>query len=336
MVPTFLFIEWSQSNGKIRITKFNVKGFFMKYKDWLQDWLDHYIKPTAKARTFERYRDLTYHFIPIIGEHELNDLSPMILQKAVSDLLTSGNRKTGKGLSPNTVNSIISVMQNSLKTAFTVGLTDTYSADKIKRPKTIEKAVECFSLAEQKAIERYVLNAKKAKLIGIVICLYTGLRIGELLALEWEDIDYHHGTMTISKSCHYGHDENGRYLRFIDTPKTNHSSRVIPIPKQLIPILKRYQRSCDSEFVISENGKPVAVRSYQRSFELLQKKLGIHHRGFHALRHTFATRAIECGMDVKTLSEILGHKNPTITLNRYAHSLMEHKTEMMNRIGKLL
>ena len=308
----------------------------MNFKDWLHDWLNHYIKPTAKARTFERYRDLTCHFIPIIGGYELNDLTPMILQKAVSDLLTSGNRKTGKGLSPNTVNSIISVMQNSLKTAFTIGLTDTYSADKIKRPKATEKAIECFSLPEQKTIERYVLNAKKSKLIGIVICLYTGLRIGELLALEWADLDYHHGIMTVSKSCHYGHDESGKYMRFIDTPKTNHSSRVIPIPRQLIPILKRYQKIDHSEFVVSENGKPVAVRSYQRSFELLQKKLGISRRGFHALRHTFATRAIECGMDVKTLSEILGHKNPTITLNRYAHSLMEHKTEMMNRIGKLL
>jgi integrase len=78
------------------------------------------------------------------------------------------------------------------------------------------------------------------------------------------------------------------------------------------------------------------MRSYQRTFESLLIKLNIPHKGFHALRHTFATRALECGMDVKTLSEILGHKNPTITLNRYVHSLLEHKTEMMNRLGKLL
>ena len=78
------------------------------------------------------------------------------------------------------------------------------------------------------------------------------------------------------------------------------------------------------------------VRSYQKTFELLLKRLRIPHKGFHSLRHTFATRALECGMDVKTLSEILGHKNPTITLKRYAHSMMEHKAEMMNRLGKLL
>lgn len=122
----------------------------------------------------------------------------------------------------------------------------------------------------------------------------------------------------------------------IDEPKTATSRRVIPLPKQLLPILKGIKKKSHSPFVVSANGKPVSVRSYQRSFELLLKKLKIPHRGFHSLRHTFATRALECGMDVKTLSEILGHKNPTVTLNRYAHSLMEHKADMMNRLGKLL
>lgn len=180
------------------------------------------------------------------------------------------------------------------------------------------------------------MHAKKPKLIGIVICLYTGLRIGELLALQWSDIDLSKGIISVSKSCHFGHNKNGEYKRFIDTPKTNHSARIIPVPKQLLPILKNHKKESNSKYVISDNEHAVAVRSYQRSFELLQKRLNIPRRGFHALRHTFATRAIECGMDVKSLSEILGHKNPTITLNRYAHSLMEHKAEMMNRIGKLL
>ena len=88
--------------------------------------------------------------------------------------------------------------------------------------------------------------------------------------------------------------------------------------------------------VVGNGSKIITVRSYQRSFELLLKKQKISHHGFHALRHTFATRAIECGMDVKSLSEILGHKNPTITLKRYVHSFMEHKREYMNRLGKLL
>ena len=271
-----------------------------------------------------------------MGEHEINDISPLLLQRFSTELLNCGNLKRGTGLSPNTVNAIITILKSSLRIAFEIGLTETYSADKIKRPKVTEKEIECFSLSEQKRIEKAVLNSRKPKMIGILICLYTGLRIGELLALEWTDLDLSKGIITISKSCHYGRNGDGEYVRFVDKPKTHNSSRIIPIPKQLLPILKNHKKSSHSQYVISDNENPVAVRSYQRSFELLQKKLGIPRRGFHALRHTFATRAIECGMDVKTLSEILGHKNPTITLNRYAHSLMEHKAQMMNRLGKLL
>ena len=95
------------------------------------------------------------------------------------------------------------------------------------------------------------------------------------------------------------------------------------------------KKTSDSEYVISSKGKPVTIRSYQRSFEIIQEKLHIKHRGFHALRHTFATRALECGMDVRTLSEIMGHKNSTITLNRYTHSLTEHKRAMMKGSVKI-
>ena len=108
------------------------------------------------------------------------------------------------------------------------------------------------------------------------------------------------------------------------------------IPKQLIPHLREIKKRSTSKYVVGNGSKNITVRSYQRSFELLLQKQKIPHHGFHALRHTFATRAIECGMDVKSLSEILGHKNPTITLKRYVHSFMEHKREFMNRLGKLL
>ena len=304
----------------------------MKYRDWLIQWLENYIRPSVKVRTYERYKLIVeQHIKDKVGGVELNDLSPLILQPLITELLRGGNKKTGKGLSASSVNAVISVIQGSLKMAHLLGLTKEYMADKLKRPKLTEKPVECFSLAEQKQIEQAVLNGKKDKLYGIILCLYSGLRIGELMALQWSDIDFVKGVLTVSKSCHDG--KNGL---IIDEPKTITSRRVIPLPKQLLPILKGIKKKSDSPFVVSSNGKPIPVRSYQRSFELLLKKLNISHKGFHSLRHTFATRAIECGMDVKTLSEILGHKNPTITLNRYAHSLTEHKKEMMNRLGKLL
>ena len=195
--------------------------------------------------------------------------------------------------------------------------------------------MECFSIVEQKKIEKYVLNSKKDKLLGVVLCLYTGVRIGELLALTWKDVDFVKGLLYVNKTCYDSYNIDAR-VRVIDTPKTANSNRVIPLPKQLQPLLKGLKKRSKSEYLIADGVKPVFVRSYQRSFELLLKKIGVEHKGFHSLRHTFATRALECGIDVKTLSELLGHKNATITLNRYAHSLLEHKTNMMNRLGKLL
>ena len=141
--------------------------------------------------------------------------------------------------------------------------------------------------------------------------------------------------MHICKTCYDGKDKQGKFTRLIDEPKTVSSNRTFPIPKQLVAILKKMRKNSKSTYVISKGEKGIFVRSYQRSFELILKKLDIERKGFHSLRHTFATRALECGMDVKTLSEILGHKNPNVTLNRYAHSLMEHKKSMMNKLGRL-
>lgn len=308
----------------------------MKYRIWFEEWLTHYIKPSSKQRTFEQYsRAAQIHILPYLGDIELTDLTPFVLQKFITGLTENGNKRTGKGLSPNFVKTILSIVQNSLKTAHLVGYLPEYSANKIKRPKPKEKQVECFSAWEQKKIEEAALSAKKDKYRGIILCLYTGLRIGELLALTWNDIDFDKNILSVTKTCHDGN-ENGKHIRIIDTPKTENSRRQIPLPKTLVKMLKEMKKKSKCEFVIADGERPVFIRSYQRMFELFLKKLKLSHKGFHSLRHTFATRALECGMDVKSLSEILGHKNAMITLNRYAHSLWEHKAEMMNKLSKML
>lgn len=279
-------------------------------------------------RTAKKYRQiLDCYLILAFGDKELNSLSAIELQTFTANL-------TKQGAAPNTVNGIVSVLKRSLKCAVLVGVAQKEETDKIVRPKTRERKIECFSRGEQRKIEEYALK-KSGKYFGILLCLYTGLRIGELLALTWRDVNFANGLLTVTKSC-YDAWKNGKYEKIIDTPKTESSQRVIPIPGRLIPYLKKLKKQSTGEYVVSGRGAFGAqVRSYQKTFERVLKKFGLAHRGFHALRHTFATRAIECGMDVKTLSEILGHKNPTVTLKRYAHSLIEHKTEMMNRVGKL-
>lgn len=308
----------------------------MLFKEWLPEWLSTYIKPTLKLRTYNRYYEIVYqHIIPRLGEYEIEEITTYKLQSFVADLMQNGNLKNGQGLSTNSVNSIITVIQNSLKTACVLGFTDEYNGNKIKRPKNSERKVECFSLEEQRKIEEYIINNDDCGMyFGIILSLYTGIRIGELMALEWTDIDLDRRLLRITKSCYYCKNDEGRYCRTTDIPKTAASIRIIPIPKQIVPYIEKINKKSLSKLIVSKDEKEISTRSYQRRFSKLLEKLHIQHKGFHSLRHTFATRAIECGVDARTLSEILGHTSTTVTLNRYVHSLLEHKMIMADKIGE--
>lgn len=175
----------------------------MKIKEWLPVWLENYVKPTAKEKTYTRYSEVVrQHLIPHIGKLKMAEVTPLTLQQLVTELSAHGNLKNGGGLSANTVNAIVTVIQVALQVAYRLGYLPEYTADQVKRPKAAEKQIECFTVEEQKKIEAAALADRRPKMFGIVLCLYTGLRIGELLALEWSDVDFSRGELTISKSCH--------------------------------------------------------------------------------------------------------------------------------------
>lgn len=299
----------------------------MEYKEWIAVWLENYVKISVKPRTYEKYKSICESkIIPQLGSIRLNDLTPQLLQKQIATLSSC--------LAPSTINVAVTVMQLSLKAAVRQGILQSSPAAVIQRPKAVQKRVICFSSQEQSKLENYVLARKKPYLRGILICLYTGLRIGELLALEWSDIDLKKGLLSVTKTCYYGKTAQGEYARIVGEPKTGSGMRIIPLPAQIVALMKNMKKSALSEYVIEWHGKPVKIRSYQALFHSILRKINLPVRGFHTLRHTFATRAIECGMDVRTLADILGHKDPTITLQIYAHSLMGHKCAMMNKLVK--
>lgn len=249
--------------------------------------------------------------------------------------LNNGNLITKDKLSDNSVIAIVSLLKQALKQSVLLGIARVEYTSHIKLPSIKEKEVAAFNRIEQQKLENYCLNSKP-NYIGIIICLYTGIRLGELLALTWDDIDFDKRLLKVNKTV-YTITKNGKNEAYIDKPKTKQSNRIIPLPKQVISVLKKNKKESKSNYIIATKlGDIVQNRSYQKSFKSILRKCNIAYKNFHSLRHTFATRALELGMDVKALSEILGHKNPMITLNRYSHSLLEHKFEYMNKVGKLL
>lgn len=309
----------------------------MKYSEWLDEWLKLYVKPIVKEKTYRNYADIIRLYIkPNIGRYEMSELDSAILQHFAISLFERGNATTGEGLATSTIAQTVSVTERSLLRAMKLGYAR-INFDSITCPKHEEKVgkkVNCFTLREQRKMESHIFGSVDARLYGVLLTLYTGLRIGELMALTWKDVDFKKGLLTVTKTCRDSW--NNGYKKIIGTPKTVSSNRVIPIPKQILPYIRLLKRQSYGKYVISNKRNDVSVRSYQRTFERLLLRLNIPHRNFHALRHTFATRAIENHIDIKTLSEVMGHKSPAVTLSIYAHSLEPYKKLMMNKLGKIL
>ena len=171
------------------------------------------------------------------------------------------------------------------------------------------------------------------------MCLYTGLRIGELCALRWKDIDLNNKCYrienTVQRVKNIDKDAKSKTKLIISIPKTPSSKRIVPIPNFLIPILRKYKKD-DNIFVFSDKEIPRDPRTFESYFERLLKKCNIENKNFHSLRHTFATRSLEAGMDIKTLSEILGHSSYRITMDIYVHSSFELKKDSLNELASYL
>lgn len=176
--------------------------------------------------------------------------------------------------------------------------------------------------------------------LGIFICLNTGMRIGEICGLKWENVDTDLGVIQVRKTLQriYVLDEGEKHTELLlDTPKTTNSIRDIPMSNELIKVLKPIKKVVnDNFFVISNDANPIEPRTYRNYYKKLLKKLDIDELKFHGLRHSFATRCIESNADYKTVSVILGHSNISTTLNLYVHPNHEQKKKCINKMLKSL
>lgn len=298
-------------------------------KEWFTQWLNE-LKNSIKESTYVIYkRYIENHINPFFGDLSLKRLNETIIQRFVD---------SKSDLSPVTVRDIFIFFRTGIQNANKC-LSLSISFDDIKLPKSTDHSLRVFSKEEQRRIEN-VLNSSESvhNDIGILICLYTGLRIGEVCALQWNDIDFSRNILSVNKTIQRIADvNNGGTKIVITTPKSVRSVRDIPIPAFLAARLKLHSQlySKESCYVLNIAGRPMEPRTYQYRFQKLLKAARVEKANFHTLRHTFSTRALELGFDIKTLSEILGHANAAITLKKYAHSLDEHKRKSMEMFSQL-
>lgn len=293
--------------------------------NWIEKWIEaqKQIKLTTKTMY---YSHLKNHISGSIGKIKLKKLNEDIIQKFVDDLSMK--------YAPKTVHAVFSMLRSALSEAHRRKyVSNIYSS--VRLPKTSRKAVKVLTKEEQKRLEKAISESNNRYDIGILVCLYTGIRIGELCALRWENINLRNATITIDKTAQRirASDNKSKTRINFDSPKSQSSSRTIPIPAFLAEELKKYRRN--SGYILRDNGKFTDTRNISRRFKQLLKIADIDEVNFHILRHTFSTRALELGFDAKTLSEILGHSSVTTTLNLYAHVLPEHKRKEMEKMNDL-
>lgn len=308
--------------SKISILPQSASARRMLLNDLINEWL-YVNKNRLKQSTYEKYH-ATYknHIEKELGSYPIIYLTPIIIQQYIE-------RKQEGGLSKATTNGILTFIKNCLKYA-----QRQYGTPVVEMiySKETHKTMRVLSTKEQNALVAFLLTETDVYKFGVLLALYTGMRIGELCALLWGDIK--DGTITINKTMQrLSRGKGNGTTLIVDEPKTPTSNRIIPIPSFLMPIIEQF-RQTDTEYVLcTDNNGFTEPRALQYRFSKYIKTLGLPKANFHSLRHTFATRSIERGFDVKSLSAVLGHSNVSTTLNRYVHSSLALKTANMEKLS---
>lgn len=289
-------------------------------------------KQYVKASTFSAYMlILENHILPAFEDKEVfteNEVQDFVLQKLKA------------GLSHKTVKDILMVLKMIQKFGAKAGYFPLQEWN-IKFPTEQKQAeLEVLSLAHQKKIMQYTKDNLTFRNLGVYICLSTGIRIGEICALRWDDINLATETINIKRTIERIYIIEGRKKHtklVIDTPKTKHSYREIPISNELVKLLRPLKRIMNGDYyILSNERQPIEPRTYRNYYKQLLKQLNIPYIKFHGLRHSFATRCIESQCDYKTVSVILGHSNISTTLNLYVHPNIEQKKRCINKMFQKL
>lgn len=276
-----------------------------------------------KPATVQKYRNfINKHIEGQIGDCRAAYMSLLVLTNY-------SNQKIAQGLSPKTVNGLLNFLYACMRYGNQQYGFPLYKPVHIKQPR---KEMRVLSSNEQKALTQYLLKDLDIYKLGTLLSLYTGIRIGELCALQWKDIK--DGCIYVGKTMQRLCKAQGNGTEIVvDEPKSKCSTRLIPLPGFLISMIEQFRRPNPEAYFLSHRGRSVVEpRVMQYRFKKYIKDIGIPPANFHALRHTFATHCVECGFDIKTLSEVLGHSTVTLTMDRYVHSSFDTRVQQMNKL----
>lgn len=289
-----------------------------------------------KGATENKYQIiLDKHILPELGGLRLSQLSSSLINEFLDRKLNDGRLDGAGGLSA----SYVSTMRVIIIAALKYGVDEKLCLPlrtPVHKPMSSKKEItilseDCCAVLEQSLMVQFDRDA-----LGILISLHTGMRIGEICALRWGDVDFENKIIKVRHTVarvKATTNENCKSKLILDKPKTKSSMREIPINSFLLPLLIQIKQDAVSEFVISETNTFVSPRTFEYRFQKKFENLNIKRVNFHTLRHTFATRCIAHGVDEKSLSEILGHADVGITLNIYVHSSMDMKRVQMEKIA---
>ena len=324
--------SYAHSNNYSNQTKMD-----LNFQDITKLWLSNK-NNLIKASTYNRYNNLlNNNILPFIGKKNISDISTDMIQEYINFLSTRGRIDEKGGLSAKTISDIICIIKSVLNYSESLGCHHCCALKYIGF-RTEKKETRVLSRCEQQRLTQYLINDTDKTKAGILLSLYTGIRIGELCALKANDFDFFNKKLFIRQTLQRLQKnkcgDNKTYIS-ITEPKSTSSVREIPLPDFICKIFSGMKLQIN-EFVLSGTLSPIEPRTMENRYNRIMKELGITGATFHTLRHNFATMSIEVGFDVKSLSEILGHSSVNITLNRYVHSSFELKTENMKKLEILL
>ena len=324
-----------RGNGTTSNRETGISPYLMN--DAITGWLSA-SRLRQKRSTCSTYQVIAdKHIRPAFGNQPVEAITAIQMSEWLQGKLF-GTVQT-PAIASSTLCSIITVLRGAFRYAEAQGCR-IYAWDALCRPKGNSKETDVLTKEEQKQLESFLLCSQNYEKLGVLLCLYTGLRLGEICALKWGDISLDTGNLSVRRTVQRIRNPAAdrdikapKTVLVFDAPKSKRSNRVIPLPSVLLERLTQMACAGDCFVLTGDSQKFLEPRTLQNRFKAMLREAGIRDINFHALRHTFATNCVNLGFDPKTLSEIMGHSDVSVTLNTYVHPSLSQKRSYMELLS---